>query len=73
MRGKAGQPLVADIQISGVPESCVGKVSYALNANALPTGLTFNGDVGRISGTAAQAYTNTITGGFEVHVQGYRR
>ena len=61
VQGQVGQPLVADPVITGLPASCVGKVSFALGVNtlpsgpsALPPGLALNASTGRISGTATQ-------------------
>lgn len=77
VKGKVGQPLVADPVITGLPTSCAGKTSYALSPNTLPSGpsalapgLSLDPRTGRISGTPTQPFG--LSGPwFYVQPQGY--
>ena len=72
IEGKVGEPLVADAVVSGLPPSCSGKVSYEVDAQALPPGLTLNTSTGQISGTPTGAYSTT-EGRFYVKPEGYEK
>jgi len=54
IRGRVGQPLIADPVYDGLPSSCIGKVTVRLPFDALPKGLTLDSSTGRISGTATE-------------------
>jgi Putative Ig domain len=55
VQGKLGVPLVATPTVSGIPPSCAGKQTFAVNTGiSLPAGLSLNTATGVISGTPTQ-------------------
>jgi hypothetical protein len=56
VHGNLGVPLVATPTINGIPPSCQGKQTFAVNSGiSLPGGLSLNTATGVISGTPTQA------------------
>ena len=71
IQGRVGQPLVADPVISGLPATCIGRVTYRLLPDVLAPGLTLNASTGRISGTATQPKDSQSLSGFTIQPEGY--
>jgi len=71
VQGRVGQALVADPVISGLPPSCIGRVTYRLLPDVLATGLTLNASKGRISGTATQPKDSQSLAGLTIQPEGY--
>ena len=71
VQGRVGQALVADPVISGLPASCIGRVTYRLLPDVLAPGLTLNASTGRIRGTATQPKDSQSLAGFTIQPEGY--
>ena len=77
VEGNLGVPLVATPTITGIPPSCQGQQTFAVNSTVgLPAGLSLNTATGVISGTPTQAISiagpSCCGGLITMHLPGYQ-
>ena len=75
--GKLGVPPVATPTITGIPPSCQGQQTFAVNTGiSLPAGLSLSSATGVISGTPTQAISiagpSCCGGLITMHLPGYK-
>lgn len=69
--GKVGQPLAADPVLSGLPASCVGRVTYHVTEPSLPVGVSVDATTGHLSGTPTTVFSSALPSIVTVQPEGF--